>query len=62
MEPQLFYKSIRLNNQRKINIEFFQDLIIEIFISFDNTFPIPHLVNISAVTLPTPPTPTTTTV
>lgn len=51
MEPQLFYKSIRLNN-----------LIIEIFISFDNTFPIPHLVNISAVTLPTPPTPTTATV
>ena len=26
------------------------------------TFPIPHLVNISAVTLPTPPTPTTATV
>ena len=27
-----------------------------------HTFPIPHLVNISAVTLPTPPTPTTATV
>lgn len=27
-----------------------------------NTFPTPHLVNISAVTLPTPPTPTTATV
>jgi len=27
-----------------------------------HTFPMPHLVNISAVTLPTPPTPTTATV